>query len=84
MPPDALLPDATLARLSTQVRVVVDATGKVYGATVKEPSKNRYFDASLQDALKQLKRLPAPPKGLMQDYPRVGIILVFEGKDIKR
>ncbi|HEY3351675.1 MAG TPA: TonB family protein [Polyangia bacterium] len=84
VPPDILLPDTTLARLSAHIRVIIDGTGKVYGATVKEPSKNRYFDASLQDALKQLKRLPAPPKSLVKDYPKVGIILVFEGKDVKR
>ena len=84
VPPEALLPEAVLARLASQVRVVVDGTGKVYGATVREPARNRYFDASLQDALKQLKRLPPPPKSLMKDYPRVGIILLFEGKDLKR
>jgi outer membrane biosynthesis protein TonB len=84
VPPEALLPEAVLARLAAQVRVVVDGTGKVFGATLKESSRNRYFDASLTDALGRLKRLPAPPRSLMKDYPRVGIILLFEGKDVKR
>jgi TonB family protein len=84
VPPAILLPDATLARLTAQVRVIIDGRGKVYDAKVKEPSRNRYFDASLKDALGRLKNLPAPPKGLMKDYPRVGIILLFEGKDLKR
>jgi TonB family protein len=84
VPPDILLPDAKLARLAAQVRVIIDARGKVYGAEVKEPSKNKYFDSSLKDALGRLKSLPAPPKSLVKDYPKVGIILLFEGKDLKR
>lgn len=84
VPPAILLPEATLGRLQAQVRVIIDGRGKVYDAKVKEPSKNRYFDASLKDALGRLKSLPAPPKGLMKGYPRVGIILLFEGKDLKR
>jgi colicin import membrane protein/protein TonB len=84
VPPDMLLPDATLARLSAQVYVVIDATGKVYSGAIKERSKNRYFDASLDDALKQLRRLPAPPASLMGGSPKIKILLVFEGKDLKR
>ncbi len=84
VPPDILLPDAKLARLSAQVRVIIDRNGKVYDAQVKEPSKNKYFDSSLKDALGRLKNLPAPPKSLVKDYPKGGIILLFEGKDLKR
>jgi TonB family protein len=84
VPPDILLPDAKLARLQAEVRVIIDGRGKVYDAQVKEPSKNRYFDSSLKDALGRLKHLPAPPKSLIKDYPKVGILLLFEGKDLKR
>ena len=84
VPPDILLPDAKLARLSAQVRIIIDARGKVYDAQLKEPSKNKYFDSSLKDALGRLKSLPPPPKSLMKDYPKVGIILLAEGKDLKR
>jgi TonB family protein len=84
VPPDILLPDAKLAHLSAQVRVIIDGRGKVYDAQVKESSRNKYFDSSLKDALGRLKSLPAPPKSLVKDYPKVGIILLFEGKDLKR
>jgi TonB family protein len=84
VPPDILLPDAKLAQLAAQVRVVIDASGKVFDAQVKEPSKNKYFDSSLKDALGRLKKLPSPPKSLIKDYPKVGIILLFEGKELKR
>jgi TonB family protein len=84
VPPDILLPDAKLARLTAQVRIIIDGRGKVYDAQVKEPSKNRYFDSSLKDSLGRLKKLPPPPKSLVKDYPKVGIILLLEGKDLKR
>jgi hypothetical protein len=84
VPPDILLPDAKLQRLTAQVRVIIDGRGKIYDAQLKEPSKNKYFDSSLKDALGRLKSLPAPPKSLIKDYPKVGIILLFEGKDLKR
>jgi TonB family protein len=84
VPPDIQLPDSTLGRLTAEVRIVIDPSGKVYDATVKTQSRNRYFDASLKDALGRLKKLPRPPKSLVRDYPKVGIVLVFEGKDLKR
>ena len=84
VPPEVLLSEAVLARLTAQVRLIIDQQGKVYQATIKVPSSNRYFDASLKDALARLTKLPAPPKALVRNYPRVGIILLFEGKDLKR
>ena len=84
VPPETLLPDEVLSRLSAQVRVVIDQRGKVLQATITQPSQNKYFDASLEDALGRLRALPQPPKTLVGDHPKVGILLMFEGKNVGR
>jgi hypothetical protein len=84
VPPEALLSESVLAGLTAEVRLIIDQKGKVHQVTVKRASRNRHFDAGLNDALGRLTKLPAPPKDLTKGHALVGILLLFEGKDLRR
>lgn len=74
--PDLVRPE-DLVNLATTVFLRVDARGTIVETQVVAHSGNRFFDASVVEAIARTKRLPAPPADRLRDVLRGGITLVF-------
>jgi TonB family protein len=81
--PGALLNDAQLSGMTTQVVIRVDGDGTLKAPQLRQSSGNDLFDDACMGAVRTTSRVPPPPPALQAKYRR-GIIIEFAGKDAPR
>jgi TonB family protein len=81
--PAALLGDAQLAGMATQVVIRVDADGSLKSPQLRQSSNNDLFDDSCMAAVRATGQVPPPPRHLQAMY-RKGVMIEFDGKSVGR
>lgn len=75
--PDLVKPEQ-LAALACTVFVRIEADGTIVESAVLEPSRNRFFDGSVVEAIARVKKLPPPPSDRLREILDGGITIVFK------
>jgi periplasmic protein TonB len=81
--PGALLNDAQLSGMATQVVIRVDGDGTLKAPQLRQSSGNDLYDDAALAAVRATGRVPPPPPAERAKY-RKGIIIEFAGKDAPR
>jgi TonB family protein len=81
-PPEGLITDAQLARLSTTIKIRVGEDGSILENKLLKSSGNSFFDDACVSAILATHKVPPPPPAARRLAAR-GYALEFAGKDLK-
>jgi TonB family protein len=81
-PPEGLITDAQLARLTTTIKIRVGEDGSILENKLLKSSGNSFFDDACVSAILATRKVPPPPPAARRLAAR-GYALEFAGKDLK-